>query len=497
MRSNRASLAALQSMLRLGMALTLFLVYIGTAGSIDTYASTELARNMRVSIDGSEGHNVKVIDISYENNAYVSLRDMAAILSDTSKKYDISVTSAEVNITTGMAYDGPGGENSDWGPEGKTLKGHSLKNNLLKKDDTELKYFIMVVGYDNGVADAYMTLNDLAMMLDMNVKTVSAGEAKVFTNESFVIDPAELEKYGYFESVNAVLVGDATTGDIYYTYNATIPYPIASTTKLMTLAIVEDELSKGNITLDDIVTISPKVSALSKGEDGVVNYEPGMQVTVKDLMYAAMLPSSNESALALAEFVSGDEEAFVGRMMDEAKELGMTTAIFHNPHGLPNFVGSDVPSKIHNRVSAEDMFKLCTYLLNQYPEVKDITSTKVYNMTSRKNLEIKNTNPLLHNMKEVTGLKTGTTNRAGACLMTSLHVSKQDGDHDLVVVMLGAETGQDRGRVSEVLARYAIRALQGEAMIYGGDLSVIDDVEEPKSAEGIVSKVLEYVRNLV
>lgn len=477
------------------LSLTVCLVYLCSISGVEAYASTEIARNISVSIDGDSGHTVKAIDISYENNAYVSLKDMAAILSSTSKKYDISVTNGEIDISLSAPYEATGNENREWGAEGKSLKGHSLKSNILKLDDEELRYFVMTVGYQDGSVDAYMMLNDLAMMLDMNVKAVTADNMQVNTNEHFVIDPAELEMHGYFENANAVLVGDATTGDIYYTYQSKSAYPIASTTKLMTLAIVEDELSMGNITMDDVVTLSNKVSELSKGEDGVVNYEPGMKVTVKDLMYAMMLPSSNESALALAEYISGDEASFVNRMMDEAKSLGMDTAIYHNPHGLPNFVGSDVPSKIHNRVSAEDMFKLCSYLLNEYPEIKDITSTKVYNMTSRKNLEIKNTNPLLFNVKEATGLKTGTTNRAGACLMSSVRITKQDGDHDLVVILLGAETGQERGRISEVLARYAMRAAVGEAMIYGSDLSTVDNPDEPVTAEGIVTKVLNYVRS--
>lgn len=108
-------------------------------------------------------------------------------------------------------------------------------------------------------------------------------------------------------------------------------------------------------------------------------------------------------------------------------------------------------------MSAEDMFRLVSYLLRVYPQVTDITSLESATLQSLE-LEVRNTNPLLHNLPEVTGLKTGTTNKAGACLVTSLAVDDGYLEHDLVVIVLGTEDSIERGRVSGLLARYALQA---------------------------------------
>ncbi len=101
------------------------------------------------------------------------------------------------------------------------------------------------------------------------------------------------------------------------------------------------------------------------------------------------------------------------------------------------------------------MFRLVSYLLKVYPQVTDITSMEEATLESL-DLEVRNSNPLLYNMPEVTGLKTGTTNKAGACLVTSLTVDDGNVEHDMVVVVLGTEDSIERGRVSGLLARYAL-----------------------------------------
>ena len=101
------------------------------------------------------------------------------------------------------------------------------------------------------------------------------------------------------------------------------------------------------------------------------------------------------------------------------------------------------------------MFRLVSYLLKVYPQVTDITSLENAALESI-DFEVRNTNPLLYNMPEVTGLKTGTTNKAGACLVTSLKADDGIREHDLVVIVLGSEDSIERGRVSGLLARYAL-----------------------------------------
>ena len=103
------------------------------------------------------------------------------------------------------------------------------------------------------------------------------------------------------------------------------------------------------------------------------------------------------------------------------------------------------------------MFRVVSYLLRVYPQIKDITSLENATLQSL-DLEVRNTNPLLRNLPEVTGLKTGTTNKAGACLVTSLAADDGNIEHDLVVIVLGTEDSIERGRVSGLLAKYALQA---------------------------------------
>ena len=189
--------------------------------------------------------------------------------------------------------------------------------------------------------------------------------------------------------------------------------------------------------------------------DGVLPLKAGEQITVEELLLGALLPSSNECAFCLAETIAGSEEAFVERMNQKALELGLSQAVFYNSHGLPAYTQDPIPSKRQNRMSAEDMFRMVSYLLRVYPQITDITSQKSAVIESL-GLEVKNSNPLLHNMAAVTGLKTGTTNKAGACLVTSLRGEDGAVEHDLVVVLLGAENSIERGRVAGLLATYAL-----------------------------------------
>ena len=131
-------------------------------------------------------------------------------------------------------------------------------------------------------------------------------------------------------------------------------------------------------------------------------------------------------------------------------------AIFFNCNGLPSYTQEPIPAKRQNRMSAEDMFRLVSYLLRVYPQVTDMTSLQSATLQSL-DLEVRNTNPLLHNLPEVTGLKTGTTNKSGACLVTSLTVDDGNMKHDLIVIVLGTEDSIERGRVSELLAKYALQ----------------------------------------
>ena len=408
-------------------------------------ASFEIPGSCRVQTETGAACTVKTLDYAYDYNTYLSMRDVAMLLKGTDKSFALEITSNTVSLIPGNTYTPVGVENEPW--EDDENPNVSLRRNEFKVNEQTVFYYTLIMKLPSGYYDCFMMAADLAMILDVNISVPTAGTLQIHTQEPFGISPAALEEAGYFYGVNSVLVGDATTGELYYRYQSDTSYPIASTTKLMTCLLVMDAISTGRITFEEQVTISEAVQALAASDDGVIDLVAGEQITVRELLLGALLPSSNECALCLAEAVAGSEEAFVQMMNQKASELGLSQAIFFNSHGLPSYTEDPVPAKRQNRMSAEDMFRLVSYLLKVYPQITDITSLETATLESR-GLEVRNTNPLLHNLPEVTGLKTGTTNKAGACLVTSLTAEKGTTKHDLVVIVLGIEESIERGSVS-------------------------------------------------
>ncbi len=451
-------------------------------------ASYEIPGTCQVQADTNAAYTVKTLDYSYDHNTYFSMRDIAVVLNGTEKSFSLEITKNAVSLNKGGAYMLVGGENSAW--EHSENPDISLRRNEFKVDGQEVRYYTLIMTLPSGHYDCFIMASDLAMILDADITAPSAGALQIHTQTPFSISPADLEQEGYFYGVNSVLVGDATTGEFYYRYQSDTPYPIASTSKLMTCLLTMDAISAGQLSLEEMVTISEAAQVLSASDDGVVPLTAGEQITVQELLLGALLPSSNECALCLAEAIAGSEEAFVQMMNQKALEIGLSQATFFNCNGLPSYTQEPIPSKRQNRMSAEDMFRLVSYLLRVYPQVTDMTSLESATLQSL-DLEVRNTNPLLHNLSEVTGLKTGTTNRSGACLVTSLSADDGNMGHNLVVVVLGTEDSIERGRVSELLAKYALQAFHA-----GIEETETGEVPQnlPTHAEAAVDRILRTAR---
>ena len=451
-------------------------------------ASYEIPGTYQVQADTGTVYTVKTLDYNYDNNTYFSLRDVAMVLKGTDKEFSLAITKNTVALNPGKAYEPVGEENIDW--DSLENPDISLRRNEFKVNEQKTYYYTLIMKMPSGYYDCFMMAADIAMILDMDIAVSDDGILQINTQEPFSVSTASLEQAGYFYGVNGALVGDVTTGEIYYRYQADTAYPIASISKLMTYLLVMDALSAGQIALEDQVVVSDAAYALSVSEDGGKVLEAGGEVTVRDLLLAALLPSSNECAFCLAEAVAGSEESFVQMMNEKAKELGLSQAIFFNSNGLPAYTNDPVPSKRQNRMSAEDMFRLVSYLLKVYPQVTDITSLQSAYLESLE-IVVNNTNPLLYNMSGVTGLKTGTTNKAGACLVTSLTADDGNMEHDLVVIVLGTEDSIERGRVSGLLAKYALEAFHTGA----GKTETTDQSQDmPVHAEAVVDRILRTAR---
>ena len=465
-----------------------------------------------ISVDGGAPKVVRAVDCEYRNNEYVSLKDMAELLKDTPAAFSVEITDGSIAVVTKRYAAADGGEENAVGEEENT-EGEAAENvreltgwkdeersafragevatNSFSVNGDLKKYFNLRASYQQGT-DCFIRPLNLCMILNINMVDTGNNTFSIDTGSILQVAPKQLEEDGYFDEVSTVLAGDATTGEIFYEYKGDNVFPVASITKLMTYLLTQEAIERGEFTEDDYVTISEGAAEIAASGDGSTGMRAGGQITVKELIIGTLLPSSNECAYLLGEKVSGDADTFVKLMNDRAAELGMTTAHFNNPNGLPSYSDSAIPSKRQNNMSAKDLFKLCSYILENYPRIKEVTSLRTAPITAL-GFDAKNTNALLYNMPEVNGLKTGTTDSAGACLVTSLTVNDGTSDHDLVVILLGGENTRVRFTTSELLAYYAKNVVLGNLTAQGVVKEQPDEGEEIQTitADSIVNMVVE------
>lgn len=236
---------------------------------------------------------------------------------------------------------------------------------------------------------------------------------------------------------SAVLM-DASTGQVLFAANEHERLYPASVTKIMPLLLFMEALDEGRISLEDKVTASP--TAASKGGSQIWLKE-GEQMTVDELLRATAIASANDACTALGEHIAGSEEAFVSLMNKRAKELGMENTNFVNCSGLDD-------DTTEHLTTAYDIALMSRELLS-HDRIR--TYTTVWMDTLRDGAtELTNTNRLVRFYNGTTGLKTGTTDKAGYCLSAS---AERDGLH-IIAVILGAETSDDRFEGAKALLNY-------------------------------------------
>ena len=453
-----------------------------------------ILENLTAVVDGGARHNIKTLHYDYRNNRFVSMRDIAAALNGTGKQFELSVTADSISIISGKAYGAVGGE-GDLFPktqrepdeEDPLYNTGVLKFNTMDYDGNTVKYYTFIGSNTAGYKDAYINLTDLAMMMDLDM-SIEDGVLNINTDGHYYLDIAALKDEGFFDEVNSALVGDVTTGEIFVSSMEDMPVPIASTTKLMTYLCIMDAVSAGEISLSDIATVSKKGEILSRSIDGVIKIDEGQEVPVEQLLWGMLLPSSNECALTLAEYVAGSEEAFVERMNTKAALLGISDGtLFINCHGLPEYNDDTATSKRQNHMSARSMFKLVQHILKTYPQIKDITSTRAKYLEALSR-EARNTNPLLYNLTDCFGLKTGTTIKSGACLVSGLYVTDANGErHEVVAMEFGAEDSTVRVSMSQELLLY------GRDCVLNSDSSAASAAADLSTVENLITEALKYL----
>ena len=239
-------------------------------------------------------------------------------------------------------------------------------------------------------------------------------------------------------AAKAFLLEDFNSGRVVAEKNADQQIEPASITKLMTAYVIFQEIRGGTLSLEEKVRISEKAWRTPGSRMFV---EVGTQVSVADLLQGMIIQSGNDATVALAERVAGTEESFAGLMNHHAEQLGLKNSHFMNSTGLPD--------KEHY-TSAEDIARLARALIKEFPEYYRWYSQRDFTYND---ITQYNRNKLLWRDESVDGMKTGFTDSAGYCLVTS---ANRDGMR-LISVVLGTKSVEARADASQSLLNYGFR----------------------------------------
>lgn len=260
---------------------------------------------------------------------------------------------------------------------------------------------------------------------------------------SIIPAPPQLAATGY-------LLIDADTGHVLVEHNADERLPPASLTKMMSSYLVSEQIARGTVAEEDMVNISVKAWRMGGSKMFI---REGTQVSVKDLLLGVIVQSGNDATVALAEHISGSEEAFVDVMNQQAARMGMNSTHFENSTGWP--------AEGH-LTTARDLATLARAVINDHPEHYALYREKVFVWND---IRQPNRNLLLFRDETVDGLKTGHTEEAGYCLVAS---AKRD-NMRLISVVMGTTSEEARAAESQKLLSYGFRYFETRTLYNGGE----------------------------
>lgn len=266
-------------------------------------------------------------------------------------------------------------------------------------------------------------------------------------------------------AASSFILIDFNSGKVLAEKNADKRLAPASLTKIMTVYVIFRELSNGHLTLDEKVTISKKAWQTGGSRMFV---EVNKQVSIEDLLQGVIIQSGNDASVALAEHVAGDESTFSAMMNQHAKRLGMLNSHFENSMGLP---------RKNHYTTARDLATLTSAVISEFPDYYRWDSQKEFTYN---NITQPNRNKLLWRDKSVDGVKTGYTEEAGYCMVTSAIRDEMR----LISVVMGTASANARANESQTLINYGFRFFEtyklyaghealNEARIWKGDVKTL------------------------
>lgn len=262
---------------------------------------------------------------------------------------------------------------------------------------------------------------------------------------SLIFIPSLNAEVDYAPGAKSAILMDSTTNKVLFEKNADEQLAPASMTKLASMLLIMETISSNNLKLSDQVLISENAASMGGSQ---VFLEAGETYTVEQLLKGIAIASGNDAVVALAEKISGSEEAFVEKINTRLKEIGAHNTHFVNVHGL------DAQGHVS---TARDMAIIASELL-KHPEILNYTS--IYEEYLEKNDGTKtwmvNTNKLVRFYEGVDGLKTGFTSNAGYCLTATA----KKGDLRLISVVMGEETSETRSTDTVNLLNYGFNSFK-------------------------------------
>ena len=277
----------------------------------------------------------------------------------------------------------------------------------------------------------------------------------------------------------AILI-EQNTGNVLYNYNMHEKLHPASVTKVMTILLIMEAIDSGRIKLTDKVPCSESASSMGGSQIWLNTTE---ELTVDEMLKAICVVSANDCTVAMAEYLEGSQEAFVAKMNERAKQLGMNDTTFKNCHGI------DEDGHV---TSAYDIAIMSRELLTKHPGITKYTTIYMDSLRDGKS-ELVNTNKLVRNYDGCTGLKTGSTSLA----LFNLSASATRNGMSLIAVVMKGKTSNERFQEARKLLDYGFTNYQykelGKANDVVGNLTINKGIEnnipvQIKNDVGLVMK---------
>lgn len=257
--------------------------------------------------------------------------------------------------------------------------------------------------------------------------------------------------------VKSAVLMDYNTGTVIYKKNEAEPLSPASVTKIMTLLLIIEEIEKGNMTYEDMITVSEYAASMGGSQ---VYLEAGESMRAEDLIKSIIISSGNDAAVAMAEAVAGSESEFVSRMNEKANILGMVSTKFYNATGLDD-------DSEYNLTSALDIALMSRELMS-YDKIFEY-STIWMDSIREGTFGLTNTNRLIRFYDGATGLKTGSTSKAGFCISATA----KRGNLHLIAVIMGAENRDVRNECAKTLLDYGF----ANYSIYNNEGGTVENIK--------------------